>query len=263
MLYVKKKKGRMDRDVGERGEEELVAQTGSQSYAWGFYDSGVIAGELPAVKARKTLLTDPNFLENQGSGAVPVKKRSASEEFWRGFGIGTRGIVHGISNVADPLRQGMNGVNALLGGDPNYFPAVGDKVGDWLGLPKPETRMEEVIHSVNSAAGNAGVGIGGATLMAKTAAKAPLNFYPTMARSSPAPLAQKVAGGESVAEQLAAKPGTQLIGDMAGEVATQLTQLAGAHPLVGTAMALAGAGAAASGANAMSKNNFFCCQKWG
>lgn len=138
MLRVKKK-GRMDRDVGER--EGLRAEATAQHYGRGFYDSGVIAGlkteTVPDVKPRGTLLTDPNFLETQGGlGQVTVKKRSGFDEFGRGVGIGTRGLVHGVSNVAEPLRQGMNSVNTLLGGSPDYFPPVGDRVGDWLGLPK-------------------------------------------------------------------------------------------------------------------------------
>lgn len=106
--------------------------------------------------------------------------------------------------------------------------------------------------------GGSAVGIGGAYALAKTAAKAPLNFYPTMAApATPAPLSQRVGGGESVAEQLAAKPGTQLLGDMAGEMAAQMAQLAGASPLLATAAAVAGNALAGRAVGRVDSNNHF------
>lgn len=135
---------------------------------------------------------------------------------------------------------------------------MGNRVGDWLGLPKQQNPAEEFIHSVNSAMGGSAVGIGGAHALAKTAAKAPLNFYPTMAAPvTPAPLSQRVGGGESVAEQLTAKPGTQLLGDMAGEMAVQMAQLAGASPLLATAAAVAGNSLAGRAVGRGDSNNHF------
>lgn len=71
-----------------------------------------------------------------------------------------------IAAIPDAFIQAANGVNALAGGDPNYFTRLGDieKVYDRLGVPRSRSDLEKIgdagMEALASAAGGIGLGKG-------------------------------------------------------------------------------------------------------
>ncbi|MGN8004378.1 hypothetical protein ACTJKQ_14440 [Acidovorax sp. 22279] len=166
------------------------------------------------------------------------QQRSLSDSAARGFGIGVRGVVQGLTDlpatltdnlVAKPINAGLN---AVMGeGNGPRLKMLGDSTNDLLtkaGLPVAETASERVVQDINrggaSAVGGIATGAGlsnaaGALTQAvgKTMAAAPLTQVASGAAGQGAAAVTRESGGGE---------GAQLVANVAGSLAPSVIPFA-------------------------------------
>ncbi len=177
-------------------------------------------------------------------GAVPSAtpaqpQRSLAESAARGVGIGTRGLVQGLTDlpamvtdnlIAKPINAGLN---AVMGeGQGPRMKMLGEATGDLLtraGLPTAQTASERVVQDINrggasaltgiaTGAGLANAATGAAQAVGKTLSAAPLTQVASGATGQGAAgLTREGGGGE----------GAQLVANVAGSLAPSVLPFAG------------------------------------
>ncbi len=189
-------------------------------------------------------------LVNNGSGWSPYatpqsahsqpEERSAFETYAsRPLGLTGRALVEGVGGLVDlagaPLREGFNAVNAYLGGSPNYLQPAAPLIADALGMPKPETGAEQIVHQASTAVASAipTFGAGLALQGGKMAASA----APSLGRAAgqlltAAPITQAVsAGAAGAGGEIARQSGAGPVGQIAASLAAGMTP-AGVRPAI-------------------------------
>ena len=153
------------------------------------------------------------------SRVLPKPPRTIPQELGRELGLGARGVVQGIYDVAgiafDPLAKGYE---AITGRPQATSSQRGAELANVLGLPAPETATERVGGGVTSALTGGGGFIGAGR---------------QLAAQSPGYLRQ-------LGQLLSAAPGTQVAGAATGSTASGLAREAGASPGVQTAAGVIG-----------------------
>lgn len=98
-------------------------------------------------------VSESNYFQKQEESQAPAKQRTWWEQTGHELGVGTRGILDGITGAADyvaaPARNALNSVNGFFGGDPDYFKPLGTILSDTLGLPTAETDTERLAYSMS------------------------------------------------------------------------------------------------------------------
>lgn len=144
-------------------------------------------------------------------------QRSGMERTMRGFGLGARNLIEGVTALPGMISDNILRAASLTGAVDAPKKPAGEVLADTLGLPKPESRAERVV---------------GRGLTEVAAA------LPTMGAGLLMRGAQGVAGG--VGNVLASNMGSQVAGAGAGGVSAQLAREAGAGPLTEAAAGIFG-----------------------
>ena len=114
-----------------------------------------VSKTLLTADAGKTASDAGGKPEESAADASGASQRTWRDELLRGLGLGARGVTDGVLNVADtialPARVPLNLVNGWAGGDPDYFKTLAGNVPDAIGLPHPETDLENIAYHMNSA----------------------------------------------------------------------------------------------------------------
>lgn len=182
--------------------------------------------------------TSPTSPASAPSAAPSAPQRTLGESAARGFGIGVRGVVQGLTDlpatltdnlVAKPINAGLN---AVMGeGNGPRLKMLGESTNDLLtkaGLPVAETASERVVQDINrggaSAVGGIATGAGlsnaaGAVTQAvgKTMAAAPLTQVASGAAGQGAAAVTREGGGGE---------GAQLVANVAGSLAPSVVPFA-------------------------------------
>ena len=156
------------------------------------------------------------------------KARTLTEDAWRGLGLTARYAVEGVGGVANifanPLAYGANKAMEVAGIDyrfPDQNVALSQAL-DEAGLPKPETRGEEVVGNISRTVAGGGGVIRGAQMVSKAALGAGNLLM------------------QRVADLTAAQPGIQGVSAVTGTVASETAKELGAGPVGQTVAGLVG-----------------------
>lgn len=166
------------------------------------------------------------------------QQRTLGESAARGFGIGVRGVVQGLTDlpatltdnlVAKPINAGLN---AVMGeGNGPRLKMLGESTNDLLtkaGLPVAETASERVVQDINRGGASAVGGIATGAGLSNAAGAVTQAVGKTMAAAPLTQLASGAAGqgAAAVTRESGGGEGAQLVANVAGSLAPSVIPFA-------------------------------------
>lgn len=148
--------------------------------------------------------------------AAPQPVRSTGSPTKRGIGLGARATLEGVAGVADLLSSPLRAAFELSGSPQETYVGLANRLGDKIGLPRPETPSERINTDIGRALSGSAVTMGAGSLL------------PVASRANQVltaqPLAQSIgsatgAAASGIARENGSSPAAQFVAGLTGALA--------------------------------------------
>lgn len=162
------------------------------------------------------------FQAGKQGGAAAKLKRSLAGDLGRQLGLTARHGLEGVGQTADIVAAPVNSLLRLAGVQATNPSQSASQLSDWVGLPKPEGRLENIVGGAARTMAGVGGFVGGAAGLANAATNATAKA--TLGSLAAQPALQAVSGAtgggaSEMARQNGAGVGGQVLAGVAGALA--------------------------------------------
>lgn len=162
------------------------------------------------------------FQASQKGGPAAKPKRSLAADLTRQLGLTARHALEGVGQTADIVAGPANSLLRLTGVQATNPSQSASQLSDWMGLPKPEGKLENIVGGAARTMAGVGGFAGGAAGLASAATNATAKA--TLGSLAAQPALQLVSGAtgggaSEMARQNGAGVGGQVLAGVAGALA--------------------------------------------